>query len=220
MCGWSGHRERGPCRRGQRRCERFQARRRRGRWRCRGDRDRWTLCGCCRSNSRRRGCVRSRGGWGVGRRIAHRRDGHAGRLSRCTGITPAIHVAVVKHPAACPNQRLIPACGRSMEVLPVGARSQAVGGDGLRLVIQLADRLTHRAKLLGLILDTRPLYELKAGNLILDEAHTARQEPATGVLNQERGMMDVTGMRLVGEPQQTKEGCGAREWQPQPQPST
>jgi hypothetical protein len=97
-----------------------------------------------------------------------------------------------------------------MEVLPIGASPQAVGWDGLRLVIQLADRVTHGTKLLGLVFDPRPLHELKPGDLILDEAHTARQEMATRVFDQQGGVMDVAGMRPVRKPKHAKKGCGAR----------
>ena len=128
---------------------------------------------------------------------------------------PSVHLAVMERPTAGARGGLRPATRGAMEVLPVGAASEARSRNTLRLVIELANGVSHRAKGLRLVFDARPLNELKSGDLVVEERHTAREYASARVLNDERRVMQAASSCDVRPAQQRKENCGPRDREPQ-----
>jgi len=132
---------------------------------------------------------------------------------------PSVHLAVMERPTAGARGGLRPATRGAMEVLPVGAASEARSRNTLRLVIELANGVSHRAKGLRLVFDARPLNELKSGDLVVEERHTPREYAAARVFNDERGMMQRPSAGGMRPAHQREENGGTRNGEPQPEAS-
>jgi hypothetical protein len=83
-----------------------------------------------------------------------------------------------------------------MEVLPIRAATKTVRWDLGWLVIQLANGLTKRTELLCLVFDPGTLNQLKARDLILDEAHAFGQQSAGRVFDNKSCVMEPSTRRV------------------------